>query len=113
MRGGAPPDHRWFVDTIEGGAAAACDSVDAEVWLAEFDCAFARIAGRFSRAEPRRRVRAFLLGLLSDMDRRSCWQLAYRAGNASPHGTQQCGEDRRLPRQGDPLLVVAEAGQGA
>jgi hypothetical protein len=43
------------VDTIEDGAAAACDSVDAEVWLAEFDCAFARIAGRFSRVEPRRR----------------------------------------------------------
>lgn len=37
---------------------------------------FAAIAGRFSRVEPRRRARALLLGLLSDVDTRSGWQLA-------------------------------------
>jgi SRSO17 transposase len=69
--------------------AAAGDSVDAEAWLAEFESGFARIAGRFGRVEPRRRARAFLLGLLSDVDSRSCWQLAGQAGDRSPHGMQR------------------------
>ena len=68
---------------------AACDSVDAEGWLEEFESAFARIAGQFARVEPRRRARLFLLGLLSDMDTRSCWQLAEQAGDRSPHRMQR------------------------
>ena len=68
---------------------AAGHSVDAEGWQAEFDTAFARIAGRFGRVEPRRQARAFLLGLLSDVDTRSCWQLAEQAGDASPHAMQR------------------------
>ncbi len=83
------------METTKDLVAAASDSVDAEGWLAEFDCAFARIAGRFGRVEPRRRARAFLLGLLSDVDSRSCWQLAEQAGDASPHGMQRLlGEAR-------------------
>jgi SRSO17 transposase len=70
-------------------AAAAWHSVDAEAWLEEFDSAFARIAGRFGRVEPRRRARAFLLGLLSDVDSRSCWQLAEQAGDPTPHRMQR------------------------
>src|SRR5207302_8921849 len=77
------------VETIEYLAVAAGDSVDAEGWLAEFDSGFARIAGRFGRVEPRRQARAFLLGLLSDVDTRSCWQLAEQAGDASPHAMQR------------------------
>jgi SRSO17 transposase len=77
------------VRTNEDRAAAAWDSVDAEEWVEEFDCAFARIAGRFGRVEPRRRARTFLLGLLSDVDTRSCWQLAEQAGDATPHGMQR------------------------
>ncbi len=69
--------------------AAADNSVDAEGWLAEFESGFARIAGRFGRVEPRRRARSFLLGLLSDVDSRSCWQVAEQAGDASPHGMQR------------------------
>jgi SRSO17 transposase len=53
--------------------------------LAEFDTGFARIAGRFARVEPRRQARAFLFGLLSGLETRSCWQLAEQAGDASPH----------------------------
>ena len=77
------------METTEYFAVAAGDSVDAEGWLAEFDSAFARIAGRFGRVEPRRQARAFLLGLLSDVDTRSCWQLAEQAGDASPHRMQR------------------------
>lgn len=47
------------------------------------------IAGRFGRVEPRRQARSFLLGLLSDVDTRSCWQLAERAGDAPPHAMQR------------------------
>lgn len=75
--------------TTEDLTATAGDSVDADAWLEEFDRAFARIAARFGRVEPRRRARAFLLGLLSDVDTRSCWQLAERAGDGTPHGMQR------------------------
>lgn len=64
-------------------------SVDVAGWQEQFDTAFARIAGRFGRVEPRLRARSFLLGLLSDVDSRSCWQLAERAGDRSPHGMQR------------------------
>ena len=77
------------METIEYRAAAAGHSVAAEQWLAEFDSGFAAIAGRFGRVEPRRRARAFLLGLLSDVETRSCWQLAEQAGDASPHAMQR------------------------
>ncbi|WP_425545107.1 IS701 family transposase [Dactylosporangium roseum] len=75
--------------TNEDRAAAVGHSVDAEAWVAEFDTGFAAIAGRFARVEPRRQARAFLLGLLSDVDTRSCWQLAEQAGDTSPHAMQR------------------------
>jgi len=77
------------VETIEDRAAAAGHSVAVQEWLAEFDTGFAAIAGRFTRVEPRRQARAFLLGLLSDVDTRSCWQLAEQAGDVSPHAMQR------------------------
>lgn len=48
----------------------------------------ARVAGRFGRVEPRRRARAFVLGLLSDLPRKNCWTLAEHAGDCSPDGMQ-------------------------
>jgi SRSO17 transposase len=77
------------VETIEYRTVAAGHSVAAEEWMAEFDSAFARIAGRFGRVEPRRQARAFLLGLLSDVDTRTCWQLAEQAGDHTPHRMQR------------------------
>ncbi|POX57519.1 hypothetical protein C3492_43090 [Streptomyces sp. Ru62] len=47
-----------------------------------------RIAGRFVRVEPRRRARAFVLGLLSDLPRKNCWTLAEYAGDTTPYGLQ-------------------------
>jgi SRSO17 transposase len=70
-------------------AVAVQASVDVDVLREHFDTAFARIAGRFGRIEPRLRARSFLLGLLSDVDTRSCWQLAEQAGDGSPHGMQR------------------------
>ncbi len=47
-----------------------------------------RVAGRFPRVEPRRRARAFVLGLLADLPRKNCWTIAEYAGDASPGGMQ-------------------------
>lgn len=67
---------------------AAAAIVDPGVWQELFDCAFARIAGRFGRVEPRWTARAFLLGALSEVDSRSGWHLAEQAGHRSPHRMQ-------------------------
>ena len=47
-----------------------------------------RIAGRFARVEPRRRARAFVLGLVSGLRRKNCWTIAEQAGDATPDGMQ-------------------------
>jgi SRSO17 transposase len=67
---------------------AVAASVDADSWLAQFDTAFARIAGRFKRAEPRWAAHDYLLAVLSNVDTRSCWQLAEQAGHRSPYRMQ-------------------------
>jgi SRSO17 transposase len=38
--------------------------------------------------EPRRRARAFVLGLLADLPRKNCWTIAEHAGDTSPDGMQ-------------------------
>jgi SRSO17 transposase len=83
--------HRLIVIVVDkqDRAVAVDASVDVEMWREQFETGFARIAGRFGRAEPRLRARAFLLGLLSDVDSRSCWQLAEQAGDRSPHAMQR------------------------
>jgi SRSO17 transposase len=43
-----------------------------------------RIGGRFRRVEPRRRARAFVLGLLAELPRKNCRTIAEHAGDASP-----------------------------
>lgn len=50
--------------------------------------AMGRIAGRFSRVEPRLRAGRLVLGLLSDLPRKNCWTIAEWAGEANPHGMQ-------------------------
>ena len=47
------------------------------------------VAGRFRRPEPRRRVLDYLKGLLSPIERKNGWQLAERAGDATPYGVQR------------------------
>src|SRR5215211_1313411 len=57
-------------------------------WADQLDDLCTRIAPRFSRIEPRRRVRAYLQGLLSPLKRKNGWHLAEAAGDASPDGVQ-------------------------
>ncbi len=56
--------------------------------MGQFDELMGRIAGRFARVEPRRRARAFVLGLLSGLRRKNCWTIAEHAGDATPDGMQ-------------------------
>src|SRR5690349_19536056 len=53
-----------------------------------FDELMGRVAARFARVEPRRRVRAFVAGLLAELPRKNCWTLAEHAGEARPDGMQ-------------------------
>ncbi|MDG4796391.1 IS701 family transposase [Micromonospora sp. WMMD1082] len=46
-------------------------------------------AGRFGRVEPRRTATAFVSGLLADIEVKTCWQLAERAGHARPDAMQR------------------------
>ncbi|MGW8762473.1 IS701 family transposase [Streptomyces sp. NPDC055815] len=54
-----------------------------------FDQVVARIAGRFGRVEPRASARAYLLGLLSQAERKNCRQLAEQAGHVRPGPMQR------------------------
>ena len=60
----------------------------AEGWSRALEALAARIAPRFVRAEPRRRVLAYLRGLLLPLERKNGWQLAEAAGDAAPDGVQ-------------------------
>jgi SRSO17 transposase len=50
---------------------------------------FMQVAGSFSNARVRRHGRAYVLGLLSQAERKNSWQLAEFAGDASPDGMQR------------------------
>jgi hypothetical protein len=67
---------------------AAGHSLEPARWQAGLGELLGRVAGRFGRVEPRRRARAFVLGLLADLPRKNCWTIAEHAGNPSPDGRQ-------------------------
>jgi hypothetical protein len=69
--------------------AEAADIEEVQAWAAGLDALHARIAGRFARAEPRRRVLAYLRGLLGNVGRKNGWQLAEYAGERTPDGMQR------------------------
>jgi hypothetical protein len=48
-----------------------------------------RISGRFARAEPRARVREYVSGLVTGLERKNGWTLAEWAGEVSPDGMQR------------------------
>jgi SRSO17 transposase len=68
---------------------AAADIEEVQAWAAGLGALHARIAGRFARAEPRRRVLSYLRGLLGPVGRKNGWQLAEHAGERTPDGMQR------------------------
>lgn len=77
-------------DCVVAAAAivAPGEGVDPVGWRVVFDKLMARVAGRFTRVEPRRRARAFVEGLLADLPRKNCWTIAEHAGDQTPDGMQ-------------------------
>ncbi|MDQ0842566.1 SRSO17 transposase [Streptomyces sp. V1I6] len=69
-------------------AVTAGHSVDPARWQEAFEGLMSRIAGRFTRVEPRRRAGRLVLGSLSDLPRKNCWTIAEWAGEATPDGMQ-------------------------
>jgi SRSO17 transposase len=69
------------------GPEVTVEAVNA--WGAGLDEVQQRIGRRFARSEQRQRVRAYLEGLLSPVERKNGWQLAERAGEARPYGMQR------------------------
>src|SRR5215475_594954 len=68
---------------------AAGLSVDLDRWRQEFDELMLRVGGRFARVEPRRRMAAFVQGLLAGLPRVNCWSIAEHARDAGPRGMQR------------------------
>ncbi len=68
--GAATVDHRCA--KTDDHVVAAGLSVDPAPWQEAFEGLMDRIAGRFMRAEPRRRMRRLILGLLADLPRKNC-----------------------------------------
>src|SRR3712207_4806128 len=109
---------------MEGLAMTALE--DTTAWAAELERLGARVAPRFTRVEPRRRLLAYLRGLLAPVERTNGWQLAEAAGDATPDGIQdflsrmrwdadQVRDDLRayvVEHLGDPgaVLVLDETG---
>jgi hypothetical protein len=70
-------------------ADEAADIEEVQAWAAGLDALHTRIAGRFTRAEPRRRALTYLKGLLGNVTRKNGWQLAEHAGERTPDGMQR------------------------
>jgi SRSO17 transposase len=68
---------------------AAGLSVDLDRWRREFDELTLRVGARFARVEPRRRMAAFVRGLLAGLPRVNCWSIAEHAGENCPRGMQR------------------------
>ena len=68
---------------------AAGLSVDLDRWRREFDELMLRVGGRFARVEPRRRMAAFVRGLLAGLPRVNCWTIAEHARDSGPRGMQR------------------------
>lgn len=101
---------------------------EAEVasWTTGWDEIQERIGPRFARSEQRQRVRRYVQGLLSPVERKNGWQLAERAGEPRPYGMQRLlagakwdadavRDDLRayvVEQLGDPraILVIDETG---
>ncbi|WP_234314131.1 IS701 family transposase, partial [Streptomyces sp. NBRC 109706] len=59
-----------------------------DVWLSELEEVLVRVGHRFSRVDLRRRMRAYVRGLLGQVGRKNGWQLAEYAGHSTPAGLQ-------------------------
>ena len=74
-------------DTTAGGVSTTLSKV--AQWAHALRQLHGRLAPRFARAEPHRRMLSYLQGLLSTVERKNGWQLAEHAREATPYGMQR------------------------
>src|SRR5271163_1589345 len=72
---------------VDDGRVLAGDGHAA--WSESFSEMYMQVAGAFGNAAVRRHGRAYLLGLLSQSERKNGWTLAEFAGDGSPDGLQR------------------------
>lgn len=86
-------------------------------WATELEQVHRRLMPHFVRREPRQRVRAYLAGLLSPIERKNGWQLAEQAGDATPIGMQRVLSgshwDADAVRDDVRAYVIAQLGDAA
>jgi SRSO17 transposase len=71
------------------GSGQELTQAEVASWTAEWDEIQQRIGPRFARSEQRQRVRRYVDGLLSPVERKNGWQLAEHAGEERPYGMQR------------------------
>jgi SRSO17 transposase len=64
------------------------DDVQTDTWSAELEEVLVRIGHRFGRVDLRRRMRAYVQGLIGSVGRKNSWQLAEHAGHRTSAGLQ-------------------------
>nr|WP_258017387.1 transposase [Streptomyces noursei] len=62
---------------------------EVDCWAPELESVFARVAGRFARADLRWRMRDYVRGLLGKAARKDGWWLAEWVGHRTPDGFQR------------------------
>jgi SRSO17 transposase len=70
-------------------SVGAAQEGEVAAWAAELDDIHGRIGRHVRRPEPRRRVQAYLRGLLGSVERKNSWQVAEHAGERTPDGIQR------------------------
>src|SRR5713226_1327672 len=76
-----------MLDVVDKARLRASDAHAA--WSERFNEMFAQVAGEFENALSRKRARAYVLGLLSQAERKNGWTLAEFAGDLTPDGMQR------------------------
>lgn len=71
------------------GSGQELTAAEVASWTAGWDEIQERIGPRFARSEQRQRVRYYVAGLLSPVERKNGWQLAEHAGETRPYGMQR------------------------
>jgi hypothetical protein len=86
---------------VEEGESSGSELPSLNRWSEVLPEIQARIAPRFARAEVRKRVGRFLVGLFDRVERKNGWQLAEAIGESGPQGVQDLlkaavGEDESV-----------------
>jgi SRSO17 transposase len=71
------------------GSGQERNQAEVASWTAGWEEIQERIGPCFARSEQRQRVRRFVGGLLSPVERKNGWQPAEHAGEARPYGMQR------------------------